>query len=72
MQMALNASKGKVLVVDDAPEARVRLAQWLTQNSYHSIFVYSDEEAEDMLKHHKFDMIVHSREFNFPSSYPLP
>jgi len=24
--MALNAFKGKVLVVDDAPEARVRLA----------------------------------------------
>ncbi len=69
--MALNASKGKVLVVDDAPEARVRLAQWLTQNSYNSIFVYSAEVAEDMLKHHRFDMIVHSREFAFSPSYPL-
>ena len=69
--MALNGSRGKVLVVDDAPEARVKLAQWLTQNSYNSIFVYSDEEAEDMLKHHRFDLIVHSREFNFTPSYPL-
>mgnify|MGYP001337210576 CR=1 FL=1 len=69
--MALNASKGKVLVVDDAPAARVRLAQWLTQNSYNSIFVYSEAEAEDMLKHHRFDMVVHSREFSFPSPYPV-
>lgn len=69
--MAVNASKGRVLVVDDAPEARVRLAQWLTQNSYNSIFVYSDKEAEDMLKHHRFDMVVHSREFSFPSHYPI-
>ena len=69
--MSLTASKGKVLVVDDAPEARVRLAQWLTENSYNSIFVYSDEEAEDMLKHHRFDMVVHSREFTFQPPYPV-
>ena len=55
----------QVLVVDDAIETKVRLAQWLTQNSYHSIFVCLDQTAEGMLKHHRFDMIVHSREFPF-------
>jgi CheY-like chemotaxis protein len=58
--------KGKILVINDVPGIRNRLARWLAGTGYHYTFVDSAAEAEALLAQAAFDITAYGHEFLFP------
>jgi PleD family two-component response regulator len=62
----LEPYKGKILVINDVPNIRGKLALYLAQMGYYYTFVDSAHEAESLGEHTHFDSVVYSHEFFFP------
>ena len=60
--------RGKVIIINDAPGARGRLARWLKQRGYEYTFVDNMDQANELLAYVDFDTIVSCREFLFSGS----
>ena len=60
-------TRGKILVIDDEPESRKMLENWLREQGYDYIFVESDERAQTILEHRTFDTIMYTHEFPYSS-----
>ena len=60
-------TRGKILVIDDEPEVREMLENWLRTQGYNYIFVQSDEHAQVILKHRTFDTVMYGHEFPYAS-----
>lgn len=56
---------GKILIINDAPGASGRLAQWLARTEYHYRLVRNSKEAEALSENESFDTIVQSSELLF-------
>jgi class 3 adenylate cyclase len=48
----------RVLVVDDEPQVRELLCDWLTVHGYHAVGARSGEEALELIGRRRFDLIV--------------
>lgn len=60
-------TRGKILVIDDEPESREMLENWLREQGYDYIFVQSDERAQTILEHRTFDTVMYTHEFPYSS-----
>ncbi len=60
-------TRGRILVIDDEPEVREMLENWLREQGYNYIFVQSDERAQTILEHRSFDTVMYSHEFPYTS-----
>ena len=60
-------AKGRVLVIEDTPSIRHRVALWLKKEEHPHTFVNTDEEAAELLRHVRFDAVMYGHEFVFSS-----
>ena len=60
-------TRGRVLVIDDEPDVREMLENWLRSQGYSYIFVQSDEHARTIMEHRTFDIIMYGHEFPYAS-----
>ncbi len=56
---------GDVLVIDDAPELRQRIAVWLESQGYHPAFVRDAAEAASIQQSRTFGALFYGHEFLF-------
>ena len=52
----------KVLIIDDTPSVSPRLKRWLKRRNVVCSFVESAEEAGELLKHDRYDMVMFGHE----------
>ena len=61
---------GNILVINDTPGIDTRrLARWLAKQEYGYDLVVSLDEANALLRQDRFDAVVYSHEFEFPSNF---
>ena len=65
------ASLGNVLVIDDLPQFRQRIAIWLASLGYCPYFVPNATDAEAMQRSHDFNAVLYGHEFSFPRTGDL-
>ena len=68
MELDTHYHTGTILVINDVPRVKDRLARWLTESNYYHVFVDSEEEAAALSERHRFDAVVYGHEFLFPNS----
>lgn len=56
---------GTILIINDAPRDKDRLARWLAKRNYGWVFVNSYEEAIALMENQRFDSMVYAHEFLF-------
>lgn len=56
---------GRVLVINDEPSVSNRLAKWLTQMGYYYTFIDIINDANELLEHADFDIVLYGHEFRF-------
>lgn len=59
------AFRGDVLVIDDAPDLRQRIAEWLASQGYHLAFVRDAAEAASIQQSRSFSAVFYGHEFLF-------
>ncbi len=56
---------GRVLVIDDEPSVSKLLAEWLAQMGYCYTFIGNTDDANELLEHTDFDVVLYGHEFRF-------
>ncbi len=62
---------GNVLVIDDAPALRQRIAGWLASHGYRSFFVDDAADAYAIQQSCDFNAVLYGHEFSFPRTAGL-